>query len=154
MANQLPTLWNENDWPTLRELRTSMHHLLPTLVGDFPLVERRQSNMKFMPRLNIAETDEAIEVTAELPGLTSKDVDVSLDGNTLTIQGKREASTEEKHKDYHVMESRYGSFYRTMQLPFETDPAKVKAACKDGVLTVTVPKPAESKRKAQHIAVQ
>jgi HSP20 family protein len=154
MANQLPALLNENNWPTLRGLRTDMNRLLAGLMDDFPAIERHQAEQMFMPRLNVAETDDAIEVTAELPGLTNKDVDVSLEGNVLTIQGKREFKKEEKRKDYHLVESRYGSFYRTMQLPFEADPAKVNAACKDGVLTVTVPKPTEAKRKAQKISVQ
>ncbi|HEX2859239.1 MAG TPA: Hsp20/alpha crystallin family protein [Alphaproteobacteria bacterium] len=133
-----------------------MAKLLGHFMDDIPLAERRKPHgeIAFAPRLNVAETDDALELTAEMPGLTSDDVDVSLSGNLLTIKGKREAKKEEKKKDYHLVESRYGSFYRAMQLPFNVDPAKINAACKDGVLTVTVPKPVEMANKTQKITVK
>lgn len=97
----------------------------------------------FAPRVDIRETDEEYRVTAELPGLEEKDFEVTLDGDILTIKG--EGST-------HVEASR-GSFCRSFQLPIEVDPDAVKAAYKNGVLTVTLPKPPEAESGARTIPV-
>ena len=70
------------------------------------------------PAINVAETADAIEVTAELPGVEEKDIKVSLDGNRLTISGEKNEEAERDEKDWHVEERSYGSFFRSMSLPF------------------------------------
>jgi HSP20 family protein len=70
------------------------------------------------PAINVAETADAIEVTAELPGVEDKDIKVSLDGNQLTISGEKKEETKKDEKDWHIEERSYGSFYRSMSLPF------------------------------------
>ena len=71
----------------------------------------------------------------------------------LTIKGEKKQEKEEKKKDYHLTERSYGSFSRSMTLPFEADPGKIKAAFKDGVLKITLPKPPEIKAKVKKIAI-
>ncbi len=104
-------------------------------------------------RFDLSETDDAIEITAELPGIDEKDVELVLSENVLTMKGEKRAETEEKEKDYYLSERRYGSFQRSMRLPDTVDPNKIKATFDKGVLTVTMPKRTEAKRKKKRIAI-
>ena len=108
-------------------------------------------------RSNVSETDKDFCITAELPGLTEADVDVSVTGDRIVIKGEKRSEKEE-HKDeegrqYHRIERTAGAFERVMTLPFNIDPDKVQAVVKDGVLTVTVPKPPEAVEKTKKIKV-
>ncbi len=93
------------------------------------------------PRMNVAETDRAVEITAELPGLEEKDVQINFADDILTIRGERKAEKEEKDKNYRLFERSYGAFARSLALPPGTDPHKIKASIDKGVLKVTVEKP-------------
>lgn len=93
------------------------------------------------PRTNVSETDNAIEITAELPGLEEKDVQINFADDVLTIRGERKSEKEEKNKNYRVFERSYGAFARSIALPPGTDPDKIKANIDKGVLKVTVEKP-------------
>ena len=97
--------------------------------------------MAMAPRVDVSETDTELKIEAELPGIDEKDVEVVLSDGRLTIKGEKKQEKEEKKKDYHMVERSYGSFARSIVLPFEADPDKVKATFAKGVLTVTVPKP-------------
>ncbi len=99
---------------------------------------------EFAPRVDISETDEGFRVTAELPGLEEKDFEVSLEGDVLTIKGEKKLAHEEKREGYTHVETSSGSFQRAFRLPVEVDPDAVKAEFKNGVLTVTLPKPEEA----------
>lgn len=98
-------------------------------------------------RMDMAETDKDIELTVEVPGLEAKDVDISVAGDVLTIKGEKTAEKEEKGKDYRFVERSYGSFCRTVDLPAGIKPESVKATIANGVLKVTVPKPAAAEAK-------
>jgi len=100
-----------------------------------------------LPSMDVTETDKAIEITAELPGLEEKDVEINVADNVLTIRGEKKAEKEEKDKDYRLLERTYGSFARTLELPAGVDPDMIKASIAKGVLTVTVPKPAPAEVK-------
>lgn len=102
---------------------------------------------ELVPRVDVSETDKAIEVTAELPGLEQKDIQIEFNDDVLTIKGEKKPQKEEKEKNRRVMERRYGSFFRAVQLPTGTDPAKIEASIANGVLTVKAPKPAPSVTK-------
>ena len=108
------------------------------------------------PRIDIAESKDAIDLTAELPGVDEKDVDVTLANGVLTIRGEKKAERDEKDKDknWHVVERSYGSFSRTISLPFDPDSAKVEAKFDKGVLHVHLPKPAEVAKKQQKIEIK
>lgn len=106
------------------------------------------------PAINVAETNDAFEVTAELPGVDEKDINVSLDDNQLVISGeKREESTKEE-KDWHVEERSYGSFYRSMFLPFEPEEGAVDAHFDKGVLHLTIKKPAKAMKTTKTINIK
>ena len=102
---------------------------------------------ELMPTMDVTETEKEIEITAELPGLEEKDVQINAADGVLTIRGEKKAEKEEKDKDYRLLERTYGSFSRTLELPAGVDPDTIKASIAKGVLTVTVPKPAPAEVK-------
>jgi HSP20 family protein len=106
------------------------------------------------PAVDVGETDKEIVVTAELPGVTDKDIEVNLAGDVLTIKGKKRAQHEEKNGDSGYMERRFGSFSRSLRLPFDAGEEKVDAEFNNGLLTVRVPKPAALQRPARRIEVR
>ena len=111
------------------------------------------AGMATAPRLDVSETDTELKIEAELPGVDEKDVEVVLTNDRLTIKGEKKHEKEEKKKDYHLVERSYGSFARTVGLPFDADPEQVKASFANGVLTVTLPKPPEVKAKEKKIQI-
>ena len=105
------------------------------------------NGQQLVPNIEIAETDKAIEVTAEMPGLERKDVDISLEGNLLTIRAEKKVEAEQKDKNVHVSERAYGVFYRVLELPMAIDPATIQATMSNGVLKITIPKPPQAEAK-------
>lgn len=106
------------------------------------------------PAVDIEEDDKAITIKADLPEVEKKDIDVSVENGTLTIRGERKREHEEKKKNFHRMERSYGSYMRSFALPDYVDKEKIEAEAKNGVLTVTLPKTAESQSKAAKISVK
>jgi HSP20 family protein len=102
---------------------------------------------ELMPSMDLSETDKEIEITAELPGLEEKDIQLNVADNVLTIRGEKKNEREETEKDYHLVERSYGSFTRSVQLPDGVNPDSIKAVMSKGVLKVTVPKPAPAQTK-------
>lgn len=96
--------------------------------------------------MNVSETDKEIRVTAELPGVTEQDIDVSLDDDVLTIRGEKKFERKDDKENYHFIERSYGTFQRALRLPYPVDPTQVKASFDNGVLTVTVPKTGRQER--------
>jgi HSP20 family protein len=108
------------------------------------------------PRIDVSETKDGIEVMAELPGVDEKDIDLTLSNGVLTIRGEKKSERDEadKDKNWHVVERRYGSFSRTVTLPYEPDSSKVEAKFEKGVLRVRLPKPAEITKKEKKIDIR
>ena len=100
-----------------------------------------------MPNMDVTETEKEIEITAELPGLEEKDVQINIADNLLTIRGEKKAEKEQKDKNYRLVERSYGSFERTLELPEGVNADAIKANISKGVLKVTVPKPAPAQAK-------
>jgi HSP20 family protein len=97
------------------------------------------------PALDIAEKDNEFVVKAEIPGCKADDIDISVHGHTLTISGEKKQEKEEKEKGYYHVERSYGSFRRDLNLATDVDPDKIEATCKDGVLSIKLPKTEKSK---------
>lgn len=108
------------------------------------------------PRIDMVETEQEIQINAELPGVDEKNIDVQLSGDLLTIRGEKrvEHEAEDKDKSYHVVERSYGAFARTIQLPFQAEPEKAEARFDKGVLRVKIPKPQEAQQKTKRIEVK
>lgn len=92
------------------------------------------------PRLDLTETKDAMVVTAELPGVEPKELEIALTGDLLTLKGEKEREKEEKEEQYHHVERVYGKFLRSVRLPMAVDGSKVTATFKNGVVVVTLPK--------------
>ena len=107
-----------------------------------------------MPVIDVAETNDAIEVNAELPGVDEKDIKVSLDGNWLAISGEKKGETKKDEQDWHVEERRYGSFYRSLSLPFKPEDGAIEADFDKGVLHLNIKKPAEVAKSAKTIEIK
>jgi len=105
-------------------------------------------------KLNVAETDKAIEVTADVPGVDAKDIDVQLKDGILTIKGEKKMEKEEKEKGYHLVERSYGMFARSFTVPSDVQTDKVEASFDKGVLKVILPKAPEAQSKVQKIQVK
>jgi HSP20 family protein len=118
---------------------------------------QREPSWDMAPAMDIAETDNAYEISAELPGMSESDVAVVAAHGMLTIKGEKKEEKEEKeekNKEYYVSERSYGSFQRRLQIPDGVDADKIEAAFKNGVLTVTLPKTAQAQKPEKKISVK
>lgn len=104
--------------------------------------------------LELQETADAFKILAEVPGVDEKDVEVTVSGDMLTIKGEKKAATERTENGAFVSERSYGSFMRSIRLPQGVEADKIEAAFKNGVLTITLPKPAELQRQVRRIEVK
>jgi HSP20 family protein len=107
-----------------------------------------------MPAVDVAETDKAYEITAELPGLEEKNIEVKLANGVLSIKGEKQEEKEEKEKDYYRRERSFGSFERSFQVPDDVEENEIEASFKNGVLSVTLPKSAAAQKQAKKIEVK
>lgn len=108
----------------------------------------------FAPSLDVKETPQGLELTAELPGVAETDIDLSLEGDMLTLRGEKKAETTTEEKGVHVQERSYGSFQRSLRLPFAPEPGSVSASFDKGVLHVTLPRPAQAQAKENRIPIK
>ena len=123
-------------------------------VFDLEPFWRRELSWETAPAMDIAETEKAYEITAELPGMSESDVEVVASNGGLTIKGEKREEKEEKKKDYYMQERSYGSFQRSFQVPEGVDTDKIEASFKKGILSVTLPKSAEAQKAEKKITVK
>lgn len=143
-------------------LRERMDRLMEDFFGGFGMTPYSRWDVSpfewrmsaFTPSIDIRDEDNQIKVEAELPGMTEKDVEISLTADSVVISGEKKQESEEKQKDYYRMERSYGSFQRTIPLPVDVDRDKVEATFKNGLLTVTLPKTQEAMKQAKKIEVK
>lgn len=143
------------EWKPFREvsrLRNEMDRLWDDYFGS----GRRAFKMEdtWVPSVDVSETNDTIVVRAEIPGMESKDIDISLSGDILTIKGEKKSEREENEENYHLVERNYGSFTRSLRLPIGVEAEKIEASYKQGVLTVTCPKKEEVKPKPIEIKAE
>ncbi len=108
----------------------------------------------FVPRVDMAEDENAFRVTAELPGMDEKDIDINLTREALTIKGEKKEEREEKGKGNYYMERSYGSFTRVLPVPGDIDPDHVEASFKNGVLNIVLPKVHTEKKDQKKIEIK
>jgi HSP20 family protein len=138
----LPVRRREGGRSPLARLHDEMDDLFKGFLGDWdgPPWSRNR-----WPALDIAENENEFTVKAEVPGCKAEDIDISVHGNMLTISGEKKQEKEEKGKGYHHVERSYGSFRRDLNLSSEIDSDKVEATCKDGILSIKLPKTEKTK---------
>lgn len=143
----------------LSDLHSQMNDLFDSFFDDYDnaswLPKRMSENFSYLsPKFDVSETDDALEISAELPGMEADDIDVSIDGDYLTIKGEKKEEHEDKKKNFHVTERRYGSFSRTLNIPAANlDLEKVESKFKKGVLNLKLPKTSDAKSKRRKIKV-
>jgi HSP20 family protein len=114
----------------------------------------REMTWEAIPAVDIAEGEKAFELTAELPGMDEKNIEVKVANGNLIIKGEKQEEKEEKKKDYYMRERNYGSFERRFEVPESVDAEKIEASFKKGVLTLTLPKKVEAQKPTKKIEVK
>jgi HSP20 family protein len=149
-----------------RSFRSEMDRLFDRFAGGFGFPSLRRmfdtepawrpaSSFTFSaPAIDMSEDEKAYKVSAELPGLDAKDVDISISGNTLVLKGEKRQEKEEKQTNYYFSERAYGSFQRAFELPASVDRDKVSADFAKGVLTITLPKTPDAQKQQKKIEVK
>src|SRR4030042_2617374 len=143
-------------WYPFREmsaLQERMNRLFSDVRAQAPVRGEEIVQGAWVPAVDIFETNEAIVLKAELPGITAQDISVEVKDNTLTLKGEKKFEKEVKEENYHRMERSYGSFQRAFTLPGTIHQEKVKAKFKDGILEITLPKVEEAKPKQVKVEI-
>ncbi len=147
-------------WVPFESLRREIERLFDEFDGGFwraPVrlpAFGRALTWPIVPVVDFTDADNTYEITAELPGIDEKNVDVKIANGVLTIKGEKQEEKEEKKKDYYVRERNFGSFQRAFELPDGVDTDKIEASFKKGVLTVTLPKKLEVQKAAKKIDIK
>ena len=142
---------------TIGSFYREMNNLMDRVFHGFDIEPFGSSELttgEFMPRVDVKEDEKEIKVTAELPGMEQKDIDVTLSRDSLTIKGEKQEEAEDKGKDYYRTERRYGSFQRMIALSAEVDEDKAEADFKNGVLTIKLPKTAKARESQKKIQIK
>ena len=149
---KLPSLWSRSDFTTepFKAFRKEMEDWFSEIDKKLPSLSLGAG----VPAVNVAETDKAIEITAELPGVEQEDIKVSVEGNQLVVSGEKKRESKRDEKNWHVEERSFGSFYRSTSLPFTPEDGAIEAHLDKGVLHVTVKKPQEIVKAAKTIEIK
>lgn len=144
------------DESPVQAIQNEMNRMFDQFFADpFPLMPARYNRaLEFYPRVDIAESETEYKVSAELPGIDEKDVQISLEKNALVLSGEKKTESEEKEKSYHRIERSYGSFQRVIQFDRELNEDKASAVFKNGVLTITLPKAEDAIKKSRKIEIK
>ncbi|MGE4357814.1 MAG: Hsp20/alpha crystallin family protein [Candidatus Omnitrophota bacterium] len=147
----------KEEWDPLKELSELEEEF--SRFFDFPLLRWQVSRQPLRERvwsvpLDIYETKDAVVIKADLPGMKKEEINVSVQGDVLTIQGEKKKEEEVKDKHLHRVERFYGAFQRSINLPSYVDTSKIKASYKDGVLEINLPKTEEAKSKGIKVEIQ
>ena len=150
----------------LDQLRTEIDRLLSDFLHGYWHVPFRRAavdveplwrgdiTLGTTPAVDIVDKDDCYKLTAELPGVDEKQVEIGFRNGTLTIEGKKDESAENAKQDHFVSERHYGDFHRTFRVPDAVDADKIEASFKNGVLSVTLPKTAEARRKQKKVEIK
>jgi HSP20 family protein len=149
MRSMLPSFWNNDRNDPMRSLQDEINRAFGRFGQGVPSVF---GEMRF-PALDVTDEGEAIRITAELAGVGKDDVEISVIDNVVSIRGEKKAESETKEEGAYMLERSYGAFSRSVPLPFAPDPDALAAQFRDGVLTITVPKPPEAKREARRVEI-
>ena len=157
-ASVLPVLWADpldivsaSPFSLINRMQEEVNRIFSEAFGASPARVNEPSGALWAPAVDVALQDGNLVVSAELPGLSEKDVKIEIDNDVLTIQGERKIEQEQDEKGIRRTERRYGRFYRAIALPEGADAEKAQAEFKDGVLRVTIP---VSQRNVRQIPIQ
>ncbi len=135
-------------------MHEEMDRLFDDFLPQFNVGRDLESSVGALGSIDLSETDDALEVKADLPGMQEEDIDVTLRNGSLVISGEREHESEEKKKNYYRAERAYGAFTRSVKLPCEVDEERIDAKFKKGVLTIHLPKSPAAKENQRKIEIR
>jgi HSP20 family protein len=150
--NVMPTLTRrrQDGAPSMAQDIMRLDEPFQRLWRQFPLLEWQSESMDWTPRLDLIEKEDAFVLTAEIPGVEPKDVEVSIEGNVLTVKGEKRSAHDEKGERYQMSERSYGMFERSLNLPRAANPDEIRAQHAHGVLQIEIGKRPETRgRKIQ-----
>jgi HSP20 family protein len=134
-------------------LHREMNRLFDDVFRGTPAAGSRGEASNFVQaHMDVSETEKEVRICAELPGVNQDDVEISLDDDVLTIRGEKKLERTNEKENFHFMERSYGTFQRSLRLPFRVEPDQVQADFTNGVLTVTLPK-TKAQDRARRIQV-
>lgn len=155
-GDQLPSVFRDNDRDPFLSLHREVNRLFDDVFRGFdsslPAFGRASSFGSGWPSVEISDGEKAVKVTAEVPGLEEKDIEVLLDDGVLTLKGEKRSEMEDKDRQF--SERYYGRFERRIRLGYEVEQDKIDARFKNGVLTVTLPKSAKAQSQAKRIEIK
>jgi len=165
MRSLTPWRWGRRGLPVGRDYEVSpldsfqkeMNRLFDDFFKGFglrPFGDETEGLGSFVPHVDMTEDESAVKVTAELPGMDEKDIDINLTRDALTIKGEKKEEREEKGKETYYMERSFGSFTRVIPIPSEVDTEKVEATFSKGVLNITLPKVHMEKKQQKKIDIK
>lgn len=147
-TNVTPSPNISGGWPLIQSVQTELNRVFDHFnAGAFG------TNQGVLLAIDVAETDDAIEVTAEIPGVKSEDLDVSISNETLILKGQKSDTREDSGKDWRTVERSFGSFSRHIPLGFAPEDGKVDVEFLEGVLTLRIAKPTDAPAKSRKIDV-
>ena len=133
-------------WDPFREV-AALQNRVNSLFRDFSEGESSMTTTNFIPAVDIYEDEKKVVLKLEVPGIQEKDLDVSVENNTLTVKGERKFEKEEKEENFHRIERRYGSFFRAFTLPTSVETENIDAKYENGVLRLELKKKPEAQPK-------
>ena len=151
---RLPTILGRDKDDPFSSLHREVERVFEDFTKSWPQLGALTGRGVMMPNIDVHETDKGLEVTAELPGVDEKDVEVTLVDNVLTIKGEKKYEKKQGEEGRVVSERSYGAFQRSFTLPYDVDPNKVEANVDKGILKIQLPKSAELKNKTKKIAIK
>lgn len=153
-------------WQPMEKLRQQVDHLFEDFnrgsglspfgrgLFDVEPLWRRELIGRSLPAVDITEKDKSYEITAELPGMDQKNIEIKLSNGSLIIKGEKKEDKEEKRKGYHLSERHYGSFERVFNLPKGVDAEKIDASFSKGVLSISLPKKPEAMKADKVVPIK
>ena len=148
---RFPSLWTG---PDIADPFRMMRREIDELFSDFAQRMPTTEGGLRIPAINVAETDGQIEITAELPGVAQKDIKLAIEGKRVVLTGEKKHEAKKDEKGWHVMERSFGAFRRAIDLPFEPAADAVEASFENGVLYLSVKKPAALKQQQKTIEIK
>ena len=130
-------------WDPFRDmvtLREKMNRMFEDIFSQRSGEGKEMVTCSWAPAVDIFETEKELVLSAEIPGIDEKDIEIKVEDNTLSLKGERKFEKETKEENYHRLERSYGSFFRAFTLPNSIDPERIQAAHENGVLKITMPK--------------
>jgi HSP20 family protein len=130
-------------WDPFRDmvtLREKMNRMFEDIFSQRSGEGKEMVTCSWAPAVDIFETEKELVLSAEIPGIDEKDIEIKVEDNTLSLRGARKFEKETKEENYHRLERSYGSFFRAFTLPNSIDPERIQASHENGVLKITMPK--------------